>query len=71
VHLCRCREPYLTTKTASFHGCLDYVFFSGLDVVSVEPLPEGALDVSVPFFPIPSDEYPSDHLPIGGSFVFK
>lgn len=71
------QEPPLTTQTAWFKGCLDYIFLSSghwtvthvLDmpyrvVEGIEPQVEG-------FGPIPDGEFPSDHLAMGCQIVLN
>ncbi|GLC54912.1 hypothetical protein PLESTB_000919400 [Pleodorina starrii] len=68
------RDPPLTTRTTTFAGCLDYIFVSPahFDVTSTLELPYAMSPAScdavrdpltdVRFPPIPSSEFPSDHL---------
>lgn len=68
-------EPPITTKTGSFAGTLDYIFInrhwkvlSVLDLPYPVPGPKNWKDplLDIPFSPVPSDSFPSDHLAIGG-----
>ncbi|GIL47037.1 hypothetical protein Vafri_3872 [Volvox africanus] len=77
------REPPLTTRTATFAGCLDYIFVSPqhFDVTSTldfpYDLPLGSYDTvrdplsDVKFPPIPNGAFPSDHLSLVALLKFK
>lgn len=70
-----CREPTLTTRTKSFHGCLDYVWLSKQhwDVQDTMKMPyEEPQDIGPPegisydeLGTCPNKTQPSDHLAIG------
>ncbi|KAF5832704.1 CCR4-NOT transcription complex, subunit 6-like protein [Dunaliella salina] len=59
------KEPDITTRTATFSGCLDYIWITPqkLDVLDVLPVEDQG--------PIPNDQNASDHLPIGATLAFK
>ncbi len=71
-----CREPALTTRTATFDGVLDYIFVSvpHWHVVRTLRMPYEEPDEAVPpsaipvkaryggLGPIPNATFPSDHL---------
>jgi len=59
-------EPPWTTNCADFTGCLDYIFFANLNVISVLKMPYG--DKSEEFGYIPNQDFPSDHLPLVARF---
>ena len=72
VHVAsRGREPPLTTKTAYFAGCLDYLWFSVSDweVTALLDLPysedSGPEPQDVELGTLPHEQLPSDHLAIG------
>ncbi|EFJ50976.1 hypothetical protein VOLCADRAFT_88142 [Volvox carteri f. nagariensis] len=74
------RDPPLTTRTATFAGCLDYIFVSPQHFDVTETLgmpydmPYGAVrdplsDVAFP--PIPNEVFPSDHVSLVAMLRFK
>jgi len=53
-------EPYCTTYSMRFNGCVDYIFYSGdLDVQKISPLPDRQQLVVIAG--IPHKKYGSDH----------
>jgi len=62
-------EPPWTTKCADFVGCLDYIFYSGLDPINILEMPYGDKSESLSF--IPNQDFPSDHLPLVARFAIK
>ena len=71
------QEPPLTTQTAWFKGCLDYVWLSSKHwhVTHVLDMPYKVVDGCEPqadnFAPIPDADFPSDHLAMGCKAVLK
>eukprot|EP00200_Dunaliella_tertiolecta_P015590 CAMPEP_0202413952 /NCGR_PEP_ID=MMETSP1128-20130828/31237_1 /ASSEMBLY_ACC=CAM_ASM_000463 /TAXON_ID=3047 /ORGANISM="Dunaliella tertiolecta, Strain CCMP1320" /LENGTH=362 /DNA_ID=CAMNT_0049020253 /DNA_START=89 /DNA_END=1177 /DNA_ORIENTATION=+ len=66
VYLAACgKEPDITTRTATFSGCLDYIWITPheLNVLDVIPVEDQG--------PIPNSQNASDHLPIGATLAFK
>ncbi len=67
----RAFQPLFTTRTDEFSGWIDHMWCSDdVDVaaVMVPPVRAGDLEAGLKsrgFLPIPSKEYPSDHLPLG------
>uniref|UniRef100_A0A0G4HYP1 Endonuclease/exonuclease/phosphatase domain-containing protein n=1 Tax=Chromera velia CCMP2878 TaxID=1169474 RepID=A0A0G4HYP1_9ALVE len=62
-------EPEFTNYTAHFKGCLDFIFFSNLEVVAALEMPrEDLLRESTA---LPSSCFPSDHLPLMASFALN
>lgn len=65
------QQPLFTTKTDDFQGWIDHIWISDdVDVTNVlsPPIRRGDLEAghkARSFSPIPSKNYPSDHLPIG------
>lgn len=73
-----CKEPLFTVRSASFQGCLDYIFYyrEWFDVVEVLEMPyedEEHLkeEVMRAFGPIPDEAWPSDHLAVGCRLQWK
>jgi len=62
---------FITNVTASFQGCIDYIFYSTphLDVSSL--LLEINSDFLTKYTALPSIEYPSDHMSLLAKFTFK
>ena len=65
-------EPPATNSTASFSGCLDYIWYSRAhwEVVAALELPyawpaEGSSGDQNPLPPLPNEVFSSDHLPCG------
>lgn len=71
------KEPPLTTQTAWFKGCLDYIWMSlgHWHVTHVLDMPyktvEGREPQAEGFCAIPDAEFPSDHLAMGCRLVLK
>lgn len=67
-------EGPITNASQEFRGCLDYIFYRGaqgkpmeaLQLLQALPLPS-AQDLQ-PHVPLPSPDYPSDHLPLMADF---
>lgn len=67
----RGHEPPLTTKTATFAGCLDYLWCSAGDWAATAllelPYPQGSGPdpQTVELGTLPNEHFPSDHLAMG------
>ncbi|GIY02393.1 CCR4-Not complex 3'-5'-exoribonuclease subunit Ccr4 [Caerostris extrusa] len=66
-----CGTPEYTNYTASFMGCLDYIFYNKdiLKVTDVVPMPRHEHVIAQ--VGLPSEYFPSDHIPLICKFQWK